>query len=79
MLEAQVPTQPMEEETEGVTAELSNTPVPNTETHLVLFVNGLNGHEQNWDVVIENLQKTGSTDSMAILASTSNMRMKVRQ
>ena len=76
--EAQVPLQAMETESEDVTAELSMAPEPNAETHLVLFVNGLNGHEQNWDVVIENLQKTGATDSMAILASTANMRMKVR-
>lgn len=77
MQEAQLPVQAMEVESDGVTAELSKAPEPNSETHLVLFVNGLNGHEQNWDVVIENLQKTGSTDSMAILASTANMRMKV--
>jgi hypothetical protein len=64
-------------EGEEVTAEVAAAPGPAMETHLILFINGLNGHEANWEVVIENLRKTGSTDGMALLASTSNMRLKV--
>jgi hypothetical protein len=47
------------------------------ETHLMLFINGLNGHAGNWDVVIEKLSYYASSNEIAMLVSTANMSIKV--
>ena len=48
------------------------------ETHLMLFINGLNGNAGNWDVLIDQLGQYASANEVAILVSTANMSMKVR-
>ena len=47
------------------------------ETHLMLFINGLNGNAGNWDVLIDQLGQYASANEIAILVSTANMSMKV--
>ncbi len=47
------------------------------ETHLMLFINGLNGNAGNWDVVIDQLSQYASANEVAILVSTANMSVKV--
>ena len=47
------------------------------ETHLMLFINGLNGNAGNWDVLIDKLSHYASANEIAILVSTANMSLKV--
>lgn len=47
------------------------------ETHLMLFINGLNGNAGNWDVLIDKLSQFASSNEIAILCSTANMSLKV--
>ena len=47
------------------------------ETHLMLFINGLNGNAGNWDVLIDKLSHYASANELAILVSTANMSLKV--
>ena len=47
------------------------------ETHLMLFINGLNGNAGNWDVLIDKLSHFASSNEIAILCSTANMSLKV--
>ena len=47
------------------------------ETHLMLFINGLNGNAGNWDVLIDKLTHYASANEIAILVSTANMSLKV--
>ncbi len=69
---------PMPAEGNNVTHEVPSTSSRTTEkTHLVLFVNGLNGNDDNWSVVIANLRKHAAVKDIAILASTANMRLQV--
>lgn len=68
---------PMSGEEESITKEVESTSQLITKTHLVVFVNGLNGNDDNWSVVIANLRKHAAIREVAILASTSNMRLKV--
>ncbi|CAL5220186.1 g2158 [Coccomyxa viridis] len=49
------------------------------ETHLMLFINGLNGNAGNWDVLIDQLGQYASANEVAILVSTANMSMKTYQ
>jgi len=67
----------MSQEEESVTKEVESTSQSTTKAHLVVFVNGLNGNDDNWSVVIANLRKHAAIREVAILASTSNMRLKV--
>ena len=47
------------------------------ETHLMFFINGLNGNAGNWDVLIDKLSQYASANEIAILVSTANMSLKV--
>ena len=64
-------------EDDNVTQEVpSNSSRTTKKTHLVLFVNGLNGNDDNWSVVIANLRKHAAVNDIAILASTANVRLQ---
>lgn len=67
----------MSREGEHVTEEVASTSSRVVKIHLALFVNGLNGNNNNWSVVIANLRKHAAIDNVAILASTANMSLQV--
>ena len=67
----------MSREGEHVTEEVASTSSRVVKSHLALFVNGLNGNDNNWSVVLANLRKHASINNVAILASTANMSLQV--
>ncbi|BDA45665.1 probable lipid droplet phospholipase 1 at N-terminal half [Coccomyxa sp. Obi] len=69
----------MSREGEHITEEVESRSPRIVKTHLALFVNGLNGNDNNWSVVIANLRKHAAIDNVAILASTANMSLKTYQ
>lgn len=66
----------MSKEEENITQEVGSTAEPSKDTHLIVFVNGLNGNDTNWNVVVRNLRNK-SKEGILMLASRSNMRLKV--
>jgi hypothetical protein len=59
-----------------MTTEIASTSGHTNDTHLVVLVNGLNGNDTNWNVVVRNL-RAKAKEGIAILASRSNMSLKV--
>lgn len=70
-----LPTKPLQEL--SIKQDRSTTMSPSAVKHLIVMANGLYGNANNWDVVIENLQKVLDTSETLVVASDANSLKQV--